>query len=503
MERVAILLLLSCAPVTYGLNCYYCSIESYVFDNGDYCLTPAATPNMTCPNETYCQTIVTIEDGIVTLLERSCKSPVSDADTNDEGIPTTEKCKTNIAAGSNPVQNTMCYLPCSTDYCNNQTISEFALCTSNCSYGIGGGSCDYLTGKCVCNSGHTGSNCDVEVQASALINCVQCNSETDTNCASGSIKASPCPGAETYCSTTNTTIYDDTLTVVSFVVTRGCTTNFTAEDECSFSDVVSSISTTGYKEFTCYSTCSSNGCNTNKADGLLDANEKKHLLCNQCTSDTGDCIDFNGRSPCINGEKYCYAKVNYLISEREDETYKDPAYKIQSVTRGCTSTVIPTKCVNTPVPRVSFKNVTCTESCQWDGCNTGWPARPKCITCSSNKVIGGYNRDGYDECLQNPPEATDCEFPYEQYCYIYDDGNEQGRGTSPTGYPRRITRGCSYRDVGTSCSYKTLRGHTIQTCNRTCATDGCNVGNGSKKHMISGLGVILSTVITWLMKVHM
>lgn len=44
------------------------------------------------------------------------------------------------------------------------------------------------------------------------------------------------------------------------------------------------------------------------------------------------------------------------------------------------------------------------------------------------------------------------------------------------GYPRQITRGCSYLDIGSSCESETIRGITVENCNYSCTTDGCNVG---------------------------
>lgn len=43
-------------------------------------------------------------------------------------------------------------------------------------------------------------------------------------------------------------------------------------------------------------------------------------------------------------------------------------------------------------------------------------ARPKCIQCT------GKTTDERDTCINNPPQATSCEFPYQKYCYVADDG---------------------------------------------------------------------------------
>ncbi|XP_077974454.1 uncharacterized protein LOC120330146 [Styela clava] len=260
--------------------------------------------------------------------------------------------------------------------------------------------------------------------------CVQCNSEIDSGC-STSRTSVDCPETEAYCSTRTSTIIDGFDAVIRIVTTKACTSAFKAVDQCVFNDIHTdspiSDAAVGYIEFNCFSTCDTNDCNTN-TETITNANKP---------------------------------------------ITADPGFKLVSVVRECATAAVTSQCTEASVGSLSFKKVTCTETCQGDGCNVGWPARPECITCSSHLV---YDTDDYDQCLENPPMAAACTYPYEAYCVIQESGIQKGNRRSVEGYPRRITRGCFHSDIGTACSTYTPRDTEMESCNRICATDGCNVG---------------------------
>ena len=96
-------------------------------------------------------------------------------------------------------------------------------------------------------------------------------------------------------------------------------------------------------------------------------------------------------------------------------------------------------------------------------------ARPMCSQCRSN-----YSSSGYDPCWSNPDPPTQCPKPYESHCVSMD--SQLQNKLSQDGYKRSIHRGCSYYDVGTSCSDVTYGDNIIRNCNKTCNATGCNLG---------------------------
>ncbi|XP_039252927.2 uncharacterized protein LOC120330145 [Styela clava] len=476
---------------TNALTCYTCSDSNYNGEAAETCFSTVSgtTSSATCTADSgttvyYCRSQFTITDGVTTAIARACVASTGDEDANTEAVPTSDKCTTVLDESGNPTGITTCSFHCTTDNCNTKSTTSLVQCSTNCNSGSSGGSCNYITGTCVCKSGFSGSDCTTATTTTSTVlrKCVQCNSETDSGCSSSTTSVD-CPGSETFCSTTTSTIYDASDAIIRTVTTRGCTTLFKAVDECSFNDIHTdapiSDSSVGYKEFNCFSTCDTDGCNTNTADGVINGNEAIVLQCVVCsdTTGSGSCDTATARQACASGSTHCKATAIYLISDRTDLSYSAaPGYKLVSLVRECATASVTTECTESSIGSLSLKKVTCAETCQGDGCNTGWPARPECITCSSHLV---YDTDDYDQCLENPPVAAACTFPYEAYCVIQESGIQKGNRKSVEGYPRRITRGCFHSDIGTACSTYTPRDTEMESCNRTCTTDGCNVGSGS------------------------
>ncbi|XP_039252715.2 uncharacterized protein LOC120329976 [Styela clava] len=504
----------------YGLTCFTCS-DTNGYDGesslAGVCFqtstTGTTTSTATCLANSgstvyYCRTMFSITDGVVTGVSRGCASSTGDEDVNTNAVPGNNKCVSVLDVFGNPTDATDCYYHCTSDDCNSLTTSSLRQCSTDCNVGSGGGRCNYIVGSCVCNSGFTGTDCTTTTTVASTVQrrCVQCNSATDTGCATSTTSVD-CPGSETYCSTATTSIYSAADTVVASITTRGCTSAYKAVDECSFTNIYTdapiSDSSVGYNEFTCYSTCDTDGCNTNSADGIVNGNEAIALQCVVCsdTTGSGSCNSATSRQTCPSGSTHCKSTVVYMLSDRADLAYTGatPAYKLVSVVRECATAAVTSACTDSSIGTLSLKKVTCSETCQGDGCNTGWPARPKCISCVSSP---GYT-DGYDECLTNPPEAADCTYPYEGFCVIHESGMQEGTSKSVAGYPRRMTRGCTYYDIGTGCTSQTIRSTPIQTCNRTCTTDGCNVGNGSSMTTQTMIAVFIPALLGWMAKLHL
>ncbi|XP_078489318.1 uncharacterized protein LOC100184585 [Ciona intestinalis] len=397
---------------------------------------------------------------------------------------------------------TTCYYSCNnTDNCNNISTTKLKPCTKACS--VGSSYCDYLTGKCVCRTpAYKFPNCTAAPSPTTYRSCVQCNGETDENC-HNMTKSCQCSRPDTsqpFCSSTKTStiapvshkmsmfllIRNRTQSmfldgnVIRNIVTRGCSSSFTSADECFFTKPSdSSLST--YTEYTCISTCDTNGCNT----GTLD-DKNKRLYCVQCDlQKRDDCKTMTTRTRCQSDmAKYCVSKVEYYIPENVDRNYKvEPEYMLVNISRGCATESVTKQCESTLVGSLSAMKVICQESCQMDGCNVGWPARPQCSICNSqssstSSTNPADTKDGYDSCIYNPPPPVQCKFPYQQYCVA----SLKTKNLPPapnSGYAQEMVRSCSYHDYGNGCTdVGTVGGYgySYYNCNRTCKTYGCNSG---------------------------
>ncbi|XP_077974389.1 uncharacterized protein LOC120330427 [Styela clava] len=488
---------------TYSLDCYVCNGAQYDGEAAETCFTivTGTTASATCAADAgtkvhYCNAKFTVVDGVTTAVERACAESDDDEDTHSNAVPTADRCITVIDATGNPTAITECFYHCSApDNCNTENTASLKQCPNNCNRG----SCNYITGVCVCDSGWSGTNCSTAVTSTssgASRKCVQCNSEIDSGC-STSTTSVDCPGNEAYCSTGTSAIFDGSDAVIRTVTTKACTSDFKSVDQCVFNEIHtdSPINDVGYSEFNCFSTCDTNDCNTNTADGVINGNEAVVLQCVVCSDTTGDgsCNTATARQACPSGSTHCKHTAIYHISDRVDLSYTaDPGYKLVSVVRECATAAVTRECAEASVGSLSFKKVTCTETCQGDGCNVGWPARPECITCSSRAT---YYTDSYDQCLENPPMPAACSHPYHSSCVIHESGLEKGTRKSVEGYPRRITRGCSYAGIGNGCTSAQPRDTEIETCNRTCTTDGCNVGSGGLMPVVTLLTFLLPAAL--------
>nr|XP_039253320.1 EGF-like domain-containing protein comC [Styela clava] len=433
-----------------GLLCTYttnATVElpdtNYDGDAAETCFTTVSgtTPSTACTADSgttvyHCSTKFTVTDGVTTGVVRGCALSTFGEDTHSDAVPTEDRCITALNAIGNPTATTTCYYHCSTpDNCNTENTASLKQCPNDCTSGSSHGSCNYITGVCVCNSGWSGTYCNTTVtttSSGASRKCVQCNSEIDSGC-STSTTSVDCPGTQAYCSTRTSTIFDGSDAVIHTVTTKACTADFKAVDQCVFNDIHSdspiNLASVGYSEFNCFSTCDTNDCNTNTADGMINGNEAVPLQCVVCSDTTGagTCNTATARQACPSGSTHCKHTAIYHISDRVYLSYAaNPEYELISVVRECATAAVTRECTEASIGSLSFKKVTCTETCQGDGCNVGWPARPECITCSSHAT---YDTDAYDECLKNPPIPAACSHPYHSSCIIHDSGLEKGTGS--------------------------------------------------------------------------
>ncbi|XP_076821729.1 uncharacterized protein LOC143468419 [Clavelina lepadiformis] len=434
----------------------------------------AASDSCTGPGA-YCLTELTLEDGVVSKIKRSCTNEDSDFDKSSDERPNRERCVlTSNNLNGNPVEMTKCYIPCANSQkCNTIGPKNLKLCDVNCGFN---GECNYITGNCVCKEGFSGGNCSTEDPApdETFRKCLQC--ETETGVESGDYCESyrdsyECPDLEQrYCAVTRTRTYDQGGSQIRDIVERSCTADYVAADECFVSsrgdqDVLPGV------EYTCISTCDTDGCNTGTPDGKFETNDPiRPLMCVVCSSqDDLHCDTSTTIELCPSSATHCQSIVTYYKSDKTDLPFDvDPDYMLASVERSCSTSNLPTRCTSSTVGSSSLVQVTCQESCQRDGCNTGWPARPKCSQCGCNRC------ESNDECKLRPPEGTSCPLPYQEFCTILDINHAVSDKISfVDGYPRSIIRGCSYKGIGNNCSSE----GQIESCNKTCSVDGCNLGN--------------------------
>ncbi|XP_078489873.1 uncharacterized protein LOC100177746 [Ciona intestinalis] len=300
--------------------------------------------------------------------------------------------------------------------------------------------------------------------------CIQCDGDvtgascetktTGTNCPSPSHK---------FCSTTETTTYDANGNEVRRVIVKGCTSTYIATNQCAFSTRSDNLNVNDI-EYTCGSTCDTNNCNTWTPTGLTTV--KQPLQCVICNSvDNTNCAWETTRSYCPSSATYCDATVVYYLSEKNDVRYQvDPDVSIISATRGCATQPVTTQCTTTAVnDQPNLKKVTCQQTCQSDGCNVGWPARPLCSQCNSTASV---------RCFQSPTPPSSCQQPYHEFCTIQDKNRNKYSDTSNTfGYRRTMVRGCSYNNIGNDCVDVNYGDVTLINCNKTCNTNSCNLGS--------------------------
>nr|XP_026691985.1 uncharacterized protein LOC108949271 isoform X2 [Ciona intestinalis] len=513
-----LVLILASINKGYAISCYSCSDTDYKGEPNRHSVCydePSTVTVRNCLPNQYCQVQFTLQDGLPTNVLRGCVSPSSDQDDfSSSAMPASAQCVTSPVLADTTTE-TNCYYSCNTtDNCNSLKTNNLKTCTSNCSYSIGGGFCDYFTGKCQCNTGYSGVDCSA-VMAITYRSCVQCNSETDSGCETRkSVKQ--CPGNDEslpYCSATKTSTIDSAGNIIRNIVTRGCTSSFTSADECFFSKP-SDSSLSNYTEYTCISTCDTNGCNTGTPDGIVDATEDKALYCVQCTGPqgTGSCQSMTTPTRCPSStSKYCVSTVEYYISETSDGMNTGPVqYELINEVRACSSESVAKGCsepmnINT----LSAKKVTCKETCTTNGCNIGWPARPRCSKCVSQSYSSSFSSppdtyDGYDSCIFNPPSPVQCDFPYQQYCVAFHN-TKQLDSTGKSGYTETMMRGCSYQNHGNGCTDVGTAngfGYSYYSCNRTCETYGCNRGliNASSRPIQSVIATLSPALVTFLLQ---
>uniref|UniRef100_F6QH31 EGF-like domain-containing protein n=1 Tax=Ciona intestinalis TaxID=7719 RepID=F6QH31_CIOIN len=395
--------LLSYSTDVYGqaISCYSCLASTFNAASStstNNCFNSVANgfTSLPCTLGFYCRSQFNITDGVVTSIERRCTDPANDHDAFTTSVPPATQCTAFLANnGTNPVDTTTCYHSCNSNNCNTISTSGLQTCMVNCT---NGGVCDYFSRSCVCRPGFSGTDCSTSTTPT-YISCIQCNGLTDTGCESAT-SATQCPlstaAGQKYCYTSKIETYDRVGARKGTVVVRGCTRTPQRQDECTFTSPFDpQLRSAGFTERTCTNTCEGSNCNTVIPDGKHTA--ARNIYCVQCedvnlnsASPASACATNVARTQCPTGSTHCISTVEYYISDRVDRSYTygvqgtSPGYELRSVVRGCASTPVTAACTSESVGLLNAKKVTCTETCQTDGCNTGWPARPICTQCSSD-----------------------------------------------------------------------------------------------------------------------
>ncbi|XP_076822875.1 uncharacterized protein LOC143469170 [Clavelina lepadiformis] len=444
-------------------QCIYCSWNTASGSPDCYNGNATTVGNDPCSgSDAYCLTQLTLQDGYITAIQRSCASGSSDIDDSTDVKPNSEKCVL-VSNLYGSIETTTCYISCdNSDNCNTAGPERLTLCDADCVYG----QCDYITGSCVCQDGYSGKTCST-TQKTPLVfrRCLQCDDETKSCVNTKS--PTECPRADQkYCAVTRTITYDDDEEQKRNVITRSCTTDYVAADECFISSREGDLPGV---EYTCISTCDSDGCNTRTLD---ETDLSRPLFCVVCSSqDTSGCDTSTTVQPCPSSATHCQSIVTYYKSDKMDRANTvDPDYMLINVERSCATSPVTTQCTSSSVGSFGLEKVTCQESCQGDICNTGWPARPKCSQCDCASCFSSH------PCKTSPPVATSCDYPYHEFCTVQDNNHAgSDRTSSVDGYPRSIIRGCSYKGIGNDCSSE----GQLESCNKTCSVDGCNLGNSA------------------------
>uniref|UniRef100_H2YKK1 EGF-like domain-containing protein n=1 Tax=Ciona savignyi TaxID=51511 RepID=H2YKK1_CIOSA len=293
-----LLLLAVVTSSTEGLNCRSCSQGAWTTlstENNDCYNNAIMTPTTVCvAPQTYCLATFTIRDGQVSGVERGCADPATDYDTTTTTIPTGPDCTTSYSTISSSADTTTCFYPCSaSDNCNSLSTLGLRTCTAgsnNCNSATNQGYCNFFTGSCVCNAGFSGNECQTAAAVAVTTrSCVQCNSVTDATCETMTT-STPCPAnvaSYKFCEASWSHTIDSTGAVIRSVITRGCSNVQQTPDRCRFSGLMDSRFV-GHHEYTCTSTCESNGCNTFSPDGLITGSETKAVYCVVCEDKSGN-----------------------------------------------------------------------------------------------------------------------------------------------------------------------------------------------------------------------
>ncbi|XP_039252674.2 uncharacterized protein LOC120329939 [Styela clava] len=473
-----------------SLNCIQCSQSHFHGEPGlDDCYKLDdkeiinETSCLVTDADSYCFTKMELTDGILSYLERGCTNPREDPVEASNSYPDSVKCTTSYSRSkrSKNIQQTECYVPCKGHMCNDiKVLDNLKSCPRACPTNS---ECNYLTGKCQCAADVEGSDCNTK--ATQLVHggrvCVQCNSEYDSNCANKTT-GDRCQNGETHCSTTQTWILKPDGSVVNDpVVTRSCTGQSMSPDRC-YLTPTNDIGTAKYTEYTCVSTCSTNRCNIGMANGDLDK-EFIPMRCVVCEGDEFSCgPERKLMTDCPKNTTHCLATVTYWETNVKDSKLEgrvkpDPSVSVRSIKRECSVEPVATKCTAKRIGSLNLKEITCQESCVGDGCNTGWPSRPKCIQC--NKKADASDED---ECLLYPSTAKYCPGPHQKFCYTYLQNwtlPEIDIGISDQRYS--ITRGCSTYEESfirdEYCKNITEYGRNVgMECVKYCSKHGCNYG---------------------------
>jgi len=198
--------------------------------------------------------------------------------------------------------------------------------------------------------------------------------------------------------------------------------------------------------------------------------------------------------------------------------------------RGCLSTSAPevteNKCdastavTHTNIP-ADVTMTSCQESCVGNACNNRvWPNRVKCLRTDNGAVSTAANAAGIALTSNADNVVKPCPSPADDTCYIAEynfmtpsshyhrttEGtfNYIGAGTD-LGFSPTVYRGCTIGSENiyqTGCNKQGARGtdgrlkyEYFESCNFTCANDGCNFGSaysGSFMQLVSPIVMVLA-----------
>lgn len=540
-----------------AVECFVCtsSFEATLLgsDAGVNCWNTAATAPTSgtqTATVTGCETCtaqIDLVDGFPKAISRGCETTTQTPLTKDYNAIT---CSATLNAYSNYFvsdtvnsleQTSKCTMDCTSDKCNSQfAVTDLTVCGQIDDYTQKW--CDFTSGTWYCLNGFypngvstdsnpPGSTIPCQVSTTVVtdtftpIQCVQCNSMTDSTCFEAATQSN-C-NDETYqsCYSTSTVTYDrHTGTILKEAVVKGCSTAAPAAfgtivpDQCFWSDARTTRSTSGASdlfytekdtltatydqgvELVCSQRCdpSNANCNSIVPNGQISTAEET-IYCavynsDSVANDVKQDYDFSAsRIACPAGTTGCYSKVSYLL--RDDNKFLMRGYaaeqqnnvervRITRQERGCLSVSAPevteNKCTDSTDSfggtkiQAGVTMHTCEEHCVGNICNDAmWPNRVRCLRTDAGAISSDFGVQ-YEDIVVKP-----CPTPADDTCYI----SEYNFLTPTSSYYRNQDSTIAYKTAGTDLGFGTTvyRGCTIgadKYYETSCRTQG-NRGTGA------------------------
>jgi len=568
------------------ITCYSCTANFDSFlDDTTACWTPdSTTSTVSCSaaaphTAPQCNQKIVFADGFPQSIERSCNSysvPSTDnfetqnAQTCDVSVLESRDWHSNVhAAAVTNYASASCQQDCATANCNNgYALRDLNVCdhTKVSAADVAGKWCDFETGQWYCRSigtdfgvgvlavdnvACTATTTPVTVTVSPIfspISCVQCNSETDSDCfTKTAATACETEGSVSCSAETVITYHKHTGEKLREAIVRGCsstvathTTTTPVFDQCHWTGSEDEVLASNYEnekqakdskwlneiQLACVATC--NPSNNNAAcnvvpNGLAqDAAQEKLIRCVTFAYDatsTGNeaaaqSSSFNSYEVCQPGVTQCYSSVTYLDKVHQD-FIPDPLTDgfedvILTHTRGCGPSTA-AGCVqdvwsastNVAGINTNVKKYTCAETCIGDLCNNNnWPNRPKCYQSSGPGTPMACASPAHSACAIIEKNLISAGGRYKKFVEDHVVGDSAGMSSweQNLGFTTTVERGCVHhaQQHPTGCEKIATRPTEqyffddelfVENCNYTCSHNGCNFGTGYSGSIVQSLSV--------------